>query len=336
MALAESYPLSVVIPARNVEDKIERCLEAIVAGTFEHAEIIVVDDASVDATTAIVQCYLDRSDVKIRCVGLKERLGPAAARNRGLELARYPYVLFLDADVVLSPNSLQWIRESLELYCHRPEVIGVLGSYSEMTPFEDFFTNFKNLQTCFLYKTTETLSPFLHTPMMCIRKEVLESAAGFDPEMDTAEDFRLGIVLGTRGYRFVIDRRIEGLHLKRYSLPAIFKEDWRRIRDLKSIRLNRGERRFYFRAHRVTRLLSLALPGPALALLALIWVNQIFGVAALILIVIFYLLNLNFLAYCRKKRGWLFAVQSAAFLFVEMLWAEIAALVARKRSLQQL
>ncbi len=136
-----------------------------------------------------------------------------------------------------------------------------MASIQRAVPSGGFLTNFKNLTTCYLYNITDTQSPYLHTPIFCIRKEVLESAGGFDPRLWRAEDFRLGVVLGSRGYRFIIDRRIKGLHLKEYGFAGALKEDWLRIKDLQSVRLGPGERAFALRAHRWTRLVSLSLPG---------------------------------------------------------------------------
>ena len=124
------------------------------------------------------------------------------------------------------------MRETLDAYAARPEVIGVMGVYHEDIPFPEFLSNFKNLPICFLHKTTPTVSPYLHTPILCIKRAILEQARGFDTSLATAEDFRLGLELGSQGYRFIIDRRVRGVHLKRLNLRSLLKEDARRIRDL--------------------------------------------------------------------------------------------------------
>ncbi len=324
--LAARYPISIVIPCHNAVRELNLCLEALFRNNLTNVEIVVVDDGSSDSTAQVVEGFIRNGggSSPLRYLALERKSGPAAARNKGAQQARHPYVLFLDADIVVTRQGIDLVRESLDLYSHRTDIAGVLGSYSEVIPWDDFLTNFKNLAICFLYRSTDTLSPFLHTPIFCIRREILDSVGGFDPRFRTAEDFRLGILLGTQGFYCVIGRTLEGVHLKRYSLAAILREDWRRIRDLAAIKLSQSQRRFAVRAHRPHRLLSLVLPGPILLGSILTLVDPVYGGVALMLLAIFGLCNLPFLFYAGKLRGWDFAVKAAGFLFLEMAWAEFA------------
>ncbi len=327
--LAQSYPLSVVIPVRNSRDTLKRCLDALAQNDLTLAQVLVVDDASSDGTGSVAQEWNGEGEVSL--ISLPVRAGPAGARNRGLERAVHPHVLFLDGDVLLPARSIEWIRESLDLYSHRPEVAGVLGIYAEEIPHRDFLSNYKNLYTRHLYLATDPLSPYIHTPVFCIQRALLNSHGGFDPSRETGEDFQLGVILGSRGYRFVIDRRVNAVHLKEYDFGGVMRENARRIHDLTRLDLNRTERAFSLRAHRWTRILSLTIPGPALAsgLLALVWPVLLVGFLALI--TLFGLANLRFLKLCRRSRGFGFALQAAALLFFEMLAAEYFTVLAYLR-----
>ncbi len=331
-ALAESYPLSIVIPVRRAAGQLKCCLEALLENDLTNVEILVVDDASDDSTAQVATELSQRLtglNVSMDCLSLKQQLGPAGARNEGFKRTTKPHTLFLDADIVVPKQALEWIRETLDLYSHREDVAGVLGCYSETLPWDEFLTNFKNLCVCFLYAKTDTLSPYIHTPIFCVRRAILEQVGGFDPGFATGEDFRLGIVLGSRGYRFVIDRRIKGIHLKRYNLASVFYEDWRRVRDLRSIPLSSEEEKWFaFQAHRPNRLLSLLLPGPVLIFGAFGLVSWTSVKIALLLLGMFYLCNLSFLRYCIHRKGLSFTLKAALFLFIEMLWAEAALLAA--------
>ena len=318
--LARDYPISIIIPAHNAMPEVAQCLEALAQNNLAETQIILVDDGSSDGTSSALD-VLSTLDVPAQCIRLDSQGGPGAARNRGLESARHPYLLFLDADVVLPERSLDWLRDSLDLYSHRTEVGGVLGTYADRLPAASFWTNFKNLNTCFLYRTTETLSPFVHTPIFCARKELIKEAGGFDSALATAEDFQLGLNLGTAGHRFVIDRRVQGWHLKRYSLKGILLEDKRRIRDLRRAKPKEEQRRFYYRAHRWSRIASVALPLPILVLGGLGAWDPAAALAALMLLILFYGFNRRFLVYCRQRLGWSFFFRAFLFLFVEMLWA---------------
>ena len=318
--LAESYPLSVVIPARNSRDTLRRCLGALAENDLTQVEVLIVDDASSDGTGSVVQEW--KGAPRMGLISLETRTGPAGARNRGLEQAVHPHILFLDCDVLLPARSIEWIRESLDLYSHRPEIAGVLGMYAEEIPHRDFLSNYKNLYTRHLYLATNPLSPYIHTPVFCVQRELLRSHQGFNPSRETGEDFQLGVTLGSRGYRFVIDRRINGVHLKKYSFSGTMRENARRIRDLTRLDLSREERAFSLRAHRWTRILSLAIPGPALAIGLLALKQPLALIGLLFLLSLFGLANLRFLRLCRRSRGRVFALQAAAFLFFEMLAAE--------------
>lgn len=327
--LAQAYPLSVVIPAYNRASELARCLQGLAANELAGTEVLVVDDAS---TQPLEEAFaaLEQAQCQLRIIRHEANQGPAGARNTGLAQAAHPHIFYLDADVVPHPRTLQWMRETLDLYRHRPEVAGVLGSYSEERPSpDDFWTDYKNLSTCHLYAATPTVSPYLHTPLLCIRKPVLESVGGFDPSFETAEDFRLGVLLGSQGYRFIIDRRIQGRHLKRYDLPSILREDARRLRDLSRLDLPASQQLFSLRAHRPTRIIALAAPGLSLAALLLAPLDLRFVWLAGGLWVLFWVVNLPLASYLRKKRGFLFACKARLALFVEMLWAEWCLLTAR-------
>jgi glycosyltransferase involved in cell wall biosynthesis len=303
---------------------------------MEAVEIIVVDDASTDDTGDVARLSAKESAAPMRCVRLARRSGPAAARNEGARLANNTYVFFLDSDIVLPSESIAWIRETLAAYADRPEVIGVMGVYHETIPWRDFCSNFKNIYVCFLHETTPTVSPYLHTPMLCMRRDVFESEGGFDASLATAEDFRLGLKLGSQGYRFIVDRRIRGTHLKRLTFAGLLKEDGRRLRDLLHIQLDQARPLPAYEAHRFGRLLSVVLPLPILLLTATA-VSFLSGMAAwcaAALWLTFYVCNLDFLRYAIGRKGLTFGIQSAAFIFVEMIWAQGALaywLVRRRR-----
>lgn len=319
--LARAYPLSVVIPAYNRAELLRDCLVALLANDCQNTEILVVDDSSDPDLQSVIDSIGDRAD-GIRVIRHPSNRGPAAARNTGTGHSSHPHLFFLDADVVVPPRSLEWIRETLHLYAHRDDVAGVLGIYDPELPFGDFWTNYKNLTTCYLYRITDTVSPYLHTPLFCIRRNVLEEVGGFDSTLATAEDFRMGVTLGSQGFRFIIDRRVRGRHLKRYGPGAILAEDRRRLADLSRLDLAPEQRAFAFRAHRFSRLASLVLPGAALASLALSILEGAFLWPALAFLLLFCAVTLPMVRYMSEKKGLWFALKAGGFFFLEMLWAE--------------
>lgn len=107
------FPISVIVPMHDVEDKIDRCLACLEAQELESYEVIFIDDSSTDATVAKVSAWIaDRqgSERRFRLVELAENGGVAAARNRGLDEATGEYVYNLDADDWMEPDTLSTLH----------------------------------------------------------------------------------------------------------------------------------------------------------------------------------------------------------------------------------
>ena len=84
--------ISCIVPVYNGARFLAEALESILAQSLPPDEIIVVDDGSTDDTPAVVAAYGTVDYVR------QENRGPAAARNRGVTLARGDFLSFLDAD----------------------------------------------------------------------------------------------------------------------------------------------------------------------------------------------------------------------------------------------
>lgn len=318
-----SYPLSVIIPAHNAATYLPQCLAALARNKLSDTEVLVIDDGSSDETAAVVESFSDR--LPIHVWSLPANRGPAAARNFGAARARHPYLLFLDADVVLPERALVWFRDTLDLYSHRTEVVGVLGTYAERIPRTDFWSDYRNLTTSYLYRATDTWSPFLHTAAACLKREVFEVFGGFDESLRQGEDFQLGVRMGSRGFRLIIDRRIQVIHLKRYRFRDILREDWARVQHLRHMQLEPEARRFAWRAHRWNRLFSLLVP-PGLVASALLGVaiDPASGLAAAPLGASFALAHGGYWRFLTRRRGASFAAAAFAAQLLELAWADLA------------
>lgn len=88
--------ISVIIPVYNVEKYLHRCLDSVIAQTYQNLEIICVDDGSIDDSGNICDQYAVR-DARIKVIH-QENQGPSAARNRGLDAADGEYIAFVDSD----------------------------------------------------------------------------------------------------------------------------------------------------------------------------------------------------------------------------------------------
>lgn len=106
-----SKPLvSILIPAFNAQESIADTLRSAIAQTWEHKEVIVVDDGSTDQTMAIARQFESHG---VRAVSQKSQ-GASAARNLALSLSRGEYIQWLDADDLLAPDKIARQMETLD------------------------------------------------------------------------------------------------------------------------------------------------------------------------------------------------------------------------------
>ena len=94
--------VSVIIPTYNRRAMVSEAIDSVLAQSFRAFELIIIDDGSADGTAE----YLKRLNETIRIETI-EHSGPAAARNRGVELARTPMITFLDSDDLWAPTKLE-------------------------------------------------------------------------------------------------------------------------------------------------------------------------------------------------------------------------------------
>lgn len=106
--------ISCVIPVYNHELYIGETIESVLTQTHRPLEVIVVDDGSTDGTAAVIARFGDR----VRYV-YQTNAGPAAARNKGAELANGAYLAWLDSDDLWREDKLE---RQLAFLRARPDV----------------------------------------------------------------------------------------------------------------------------------------------------------------------------------------------------------------------
>jgi len=101
-----SMDMSIVIPTYREETRIKACLESVLGfckKNFEKFEVLVVNDLSGDRTPEIVKGF-EKEDVKL--INNEKRMGKGFAVRTGILQAKYPFVLFMDADLATSVEEL--------------------------------------------------------------------------------------------------------------------------------------------------------------------------------------------------------------------------------------
>ena len=129
--------VSILVPARNEEDKIGRCLQSLLAQDYPNFEVVVIDDCSTDNTLSIVE-NLASNDARVKIVNAEEApagwLGKCSALVQGVRVAAGQCLVFTDADTFHKPQSVRLatnflLTEKAELVSFMP--VQELGSFWE-------------------------------------------------------------------------------------------------------------------------------------------------------------------------------------------------------------
>ena len=97
--------ISVIIPVYNVEKYLRRCLDSVLNQTFSDWQAICVNDGSPDASDKILAEYAARDPRFV--VVTKENGGLSDARNAGMEHATGEYIMYLDSDDFIHPQTME-------------------------------------------------------------------------------------------------------------------------------------------------------------------------------------------------------------------------------------
>jgi peptidoglycan/xylan/chitin deacetylase (PgdA/CDA1 family) len=203
--------VSVIIPAHNAAGTIAETLASLRAQTYKEWEAIVVDDGSSDQTAAIAQGTAQR-DPRIRIVN-QTRIGVSAARNRGTSLARFDWVLFLDADDWLLPRHLERMTRALTA---DPDLDAVHCGWARVAADGTRVGEKYGPQGGDLFPVLARLCPFaIHA---CVaRRSIVEAVGGFDTSLRTCEDWDLWQRIARAGARFGAIRELLALYRMRQT-----------------------------------------------------------------------------------------------------------------------
>lgn len=210
--------VSVVVPARNEELRIGRCVRALLAQDYprEQYEVIVVDDGSQDRTADVAAGF---GVAVLR----QPPSGGAAARNLGVAHARGEVVAFTDADCVPVRD---WLRELVAPF-QDPSVAASGGDVVG----EPVSWIARYIEAAGYFRLERRWHahpwPIFVTANVAYRKAVFEALGGFDPELRGASDLEMTWRVARDG-RFRLVPRPQALvwHAHPTSVRALY-EQWR-------------------------------------------------------------------------------------------------------------
>ena len=211
--------ISVIIPVYNGEKFLPGCLDALVSGSYRDYELIVVDDCSTDRSVEISR------EKGARVLKTPRQSGPGGARNLGAEHARGEVLLFVDADVVVKPDTIDRVAAN---FMDHPEVAAVFGSYDDEPAEKNFISQYKNLFHRFVHQQARSEAETFWAGCGAIRRDVFLAVDGFDAQRyprPAIEDIELGYRMRAKGHRILLDKQLQAKHLKRWTLKSLVHAD---------------------------------------------------------------------------------------------------------------
>lgn len=191
--------ISAVIPAFNSRNYIEQTLVSLVSQTTAIDEIIIVDDGSQDNTINIVEGFASKTSIPFQILKNKANKGVSYSRNRGVEVSKNDYILFLDSDDIILPN---FIRVHKQLWGSRSSSwVLSFGSYKQIDQ------NNKIIETTSTFKQVAVeemmgylfVRNYVYLSGTIVRKSAFIEAEGFKEELNYSEDWDLWLRLSRRG-----------------------------------------------------------------------------------------------------------------------------------------
>lgn len=98
--------VSIIVPVYNVEKYLARCLDSLLAQTYENIEIILVNDGSTDGSAEIAARYV-RQDSRVRLIDHESNRGPMRTRQTGYMAAKGDYITFCDSDDTMPADAIR-------------------------------------------------------------------------------------------------------------------------------------------------------------------------------------------------------------------------------------
>jgi cellulose synthase/poly-beta-1,6-N-acetylglucosamine synthase-like glycosyltransferase len=220
--------VTIIIPIRNEEDYIAKCLDSILANDYlqDRLEILLIDGMSTDRSREIVQDYIKRFPF-IRLLENPKRI-QAAALNIGLQGAKGEIIIRMDAHTLYAPDYISRCVELLET----TEAANVGGlqravgtDYISSAIAVAITTPFGIGDAYFRYVEKEMWVDTVY--LGAWRKSTLEELGGFNEEWAVNEDYELNYRLRKAGGKILLSPKIKCWYYVRPSLKALARQYFR-------------------------------------------------------------------------------------------------------------
>lgn len=184
--------LSIIMAVYNGEAHLEECVDSILAQVFTDFEFIIVDDASIDATSQILADYA-RRDRRVIILTNATNMERSVSRNRAIAVARAPFIAVMDADDWAYPD--RFSKQYAFMLAH-PE-IAVCG-----TSMEEYETGRVHIWegSGEAVRVRLLFGCCIFHPTVIARRDALLALGGYSPDLYAGEDYDLWVRMVTAGY----------------------------------------------------------------------------------------------------------------------------------------
>ena len=355
--MEEKPYISVVIPVKNGGSDFEQCLKGIRSSEYSNYELLVVNDASTDDTPQLAEKYgarvLHTADFPFEHkpdYPFQDSMGPAGARNIGVQHAKGEIIYFIDGDVVPKKDNLTRVAN---IFKEKKDIAAVFGSYDESPGHNNFLSQYRNLLHTYIHQISLVDAETFWTGCGAIRKDIFLKMSGFDLKtfrLPSIEDIDLGYRMKDAGYKIYLDKKLRVKHLKKWTFKSMLKTDvFHRAIPWARIMFTRGSMRSDLNIqthHRISGAIVLSIFIIVFTALLYSLVNFLtlmtsghtqtyfnvplgFGAAGIVFlqIVSVVLLNIKFYSFLKRTKGLAFTVKAIPVHFFYYLYSTVSFIV---------
>ncbi len=211
------YSVSIIVPVLNVSEIIENCIESLLKQDFpqEQYEIIVVDNGSEDNTCQLVGQY----PVRLICC---TKIGPSAARNKGIYEARNDLLLFVDADCIAHRKLIMehvFVHMRADNKNGKSKIVGggIEGGNFNIWGLCDDFCSWSFFNKNLPPRKIRNMCP---TANMSILRETVIRLGGFNENLLFGEDYAFCTLAIRKGYEILFHPQATVTHINRTSFKG--------------------------------------------------------------------------------------------------------------------
>ena len=192
---------SIILTSYNRKKLLYQAVQSVLDQTYPHFELIIVDDHS-DVENRFEPDKFPSDRIRFFCQAANK--GVSAARNKGIELTRHPYIVFLDDDDVFHKRYLEKMADHIKQYpnlhfawCSKTNKVYENDTLIEKTDHIFKANSFTGTDEC------PMLTYWANSIGVMIKKNVFNQIGMFDTELSTAEDLDLLLRMLDAGFDYV-------------------------------------------------------------------------------------------------------------------------------------